>query len=161
MIYLIGEGNSQVLAASQSADNIQQLSEGVYEFSCVQYVGASLLQSEFFAAVGDIYQDGQFIKPQPTQPSPEQIQTEIVAATQQRLDAFARTRNYGGILSLCTYATSTVPKFAAEGQYGVTARDATWAKLYEMLAEVEAGTRPIPSGYAEIESELPVLAWPE
>lgn len=84
----------------------------------------------------------------------------IVADTQARLDAFARTRNYDGILSLCTYATSAVPKFQAEGQYGVDARDNTWAKLYEMLAEVEAGTRPIPSGYADIEGELPVLQWP-
>lgn len=88
------------------------------------------------------------------------VQGEIVTATQQRLDDFARTRNYDGILSLCTYATSTVPKFQAEGQYGVTARDATWAKLYEMLAEVEAGTRPMPTGFADIEPELPSLAWP-
>lgn len=112
------------------------------------------------AAIGDTYENGEFIKPQPPQPSPEEIQQEIVTATQQRLDDFARTRNYDGILSLCTYATSTVPKFAAEGQYGVTARDATWAKLYEMLAEVEAGARPVPGGYADIEPELPVLAWP-
>jgi len=88
------------------------------------------------------------------------LQAEITKATQQRLDDFARTRNYDGILSLCTYATSTVPKFQAEGQYGVTARDATWAKLYEMLAEVEAGTRPMPNGYADVEPELPVLEWP-
>jgi hypothetical protein len=91
---------------------------------------------------------------------PAAVQERIVQQTQQRLDAFARTRNYDGILSLCTYATSTVPKFQAEGQYGVTARDATWAKLYEMLAEVEAGTRPVPTGYADIEPELPVLQWP-
>jgi len=160
MIYLIGEGNSQVLAASQSADNIQQLSERIYEFSGVQYVGASLLQSELSAVVGDIYQDGQFMPQlQPTR-DPEDLQADIVTATQQRLDDFARTRNYDGILSLCTYATSTVQKFQAEGQYGVTARDATWAKLYEMLAEVQAGTRPMPNGYADVEPELPVLEWP-
>ena len=88
------------------------------------------------------------------------LQDGIVTATQQRLDDFARTRNYDGILSACTYATSTVPKFQAEGQYAVTARDATWAKLYEMLAEVEAGTRPMPTSFADIEPELPVLTWP-
>jgi hypothetical protein len=94
-------------------------------------------------------------------PTPQQIQSQIVAATQDRLDAFAQTRNYGGILSACTYATSTNPKFAAEGQYCVETRDATWAKLYEMLDEVLAGTRPMPSGYADIEPELPVLEWPD
>jgi hypothetical protein len=91
---------------------------------------------------------------------PEQIQAEIVTATQQRLDDFAQTRNYDGILSLATYATDPNPRFATEGQYGVDARSSTWATLYEMLAEVEAGTRPIPSGYADVEGELPVLAWP-
>lgn len=92
---------------------------------------------------------------------PSDLQKNIVEATQQRLDDFARTRNYDGILSLCTYATSTNAKFQAEGQYGVEARDATWAKLYEILAEVEAGTRPVPTGYAEIEPELPALVWPQ
>lgn len=99
--------------------------------------------------------------PEPPPPSPEQVQTEVVTATQQRLDRFARTRKYDGILSLCTYATSTVPKFQVEGQYGVEARDATWAKLYQMLAEVEAGTRPMPAGFADVEPELPVLKWPD
>ena len=92
---------------------------------------------------------------------PSAVQEKIVARTQQRLDDFARTRNYDGILSACTYATSTVPKFKDEGQYGVEARDATWAKLYEMLAEVEGGTRPMPSGYSDIEGELPELVWPQ
>jgi hypothetical protein len=94
------------------------------------------------------------------QANAQRIQNEIVAATQQRLDDFAKTRNYDGVLSLCTYASSPNPKFQAEGQYGVEARDATWTKLYEILAEVEAGTRPMPSGYADIEPELPPLVWP-
>ena len=88
------------------------------------------------------------------------LQDSIVAATQARLDDFARTRNYDGILSLCTYATSTVPKFQAEGQYGVDARDTTWAALYTIMSEVEAGTRPTPSGFQDIEQLLPTLAWP-
>lgn len=88
------------------------------------------------------------------------LQDSIVAATQTRLDDFARTHNYDGILSLCTYATSTVLKFKTEGQYGVDARDTTWARLYEIMAEVEAGTRPVPTGFADIEPELPALEWP-
>jgi len=88
------------------------------------------------------------------------LQETIVAQTQQRLDDFARTRGYDGILSAATYATSAVPKFAAEGQYCVETRDATWARLYAILAEVEAGRRPAPNGFADIEGELPSLAWP-
>ena len=98
----------------------------------------------------------------PPPPKPVEIlQAEIVASTQGRLDVFARTRNYDGILSACTYATSTVPKFAAEGQYCVTARDATWAALYQFMADVQGGTRPMPEGYADVEPLLPTLAWPE
>lgn len=88
------------------------------------------------------------------------LQAFVVTQTQARLDDFARTRNYDGILSACTYATSTVPKFAAEGQYCVTARDQTWATLYRYMAEVEAGTKPMPSGFADVEPVLPVLVWP-
>ena len=96
--------------------------------------------------------------------SPEEqvlkLQEDIVTRTQQRLDDFARTRNYDGILSAATYATSTILKFATEGQYAVQVRDLTWSKLYEIMAEVQAGTRPMPSGYVDIEPELPALTWP-
>jgi hypothetical protein len=84
----------------------------------------------------------------------------ITEETQNRLDLFAQTRLYEGILSLCSYQNSPNLKFRTEGQYGVEARDATWSKLYELFDEVLAGTRPIPSGYEDIESELPVLEWP-
>lgn len=89
------------------------------------------------------------------------LQQSIVDATQQRLDDFARTRNYDGIPSACTYATSAVPKFAAEGQYAVQARDATWAALYQFMADVQAGTRPVPTGFEDVEPLLPALEWPQ
>ena len=57
-------------------------------------------------------------------------------------------------------ATSTNAKFQAEGQYGVEARDATWAKLYVIMGEVEAGTRPMPKSFLDVEPYLPVLEWP-
>lgn len=88
------------------------------------------------------------------------IIAEVTAGTQKRLDDFAHTRNYDGILSACTYASSGVPKFAGEGQYCVDARDATWATLYTFMAEVQLGTKPMPTGYADVEPLLPPLAWP-
>jgi hypothetical protein len=91
----------------------------------------------------------------------EQFKAEVVRLVQYRLDSFARTRRYDSILSLCTYATSNVAKFAAEGQYGVDARDSTWNTLYAILAAVEAGERPAPTSYDEIEAELPKLSWPD
>ena len=104
-------------------------------------------------------ENGYPILQDPPPPTAEQIIAKYTADVQQHLDAFARTRGYDNILSACTYATSTVPKFAAEGQYAVEARDATWAKCYEVLAEVEAGSRPMPT-LDELLAELPVLTWP-
>lgn len=88
------------------------------------------------------------------------LQSSIVQQTQQRLDVFAQTRGYDGILSASTYATSAVPKFAAEGQCAVAARDATWAALYTLLADVQAGIALMPTGFADVEPLLPVLEWP-
>ncbi len=91
----------------------------------------------------------------------EQLINGITSATQQRLDDFARTRNYDNILSACTYATDIDATFSAEGQYCVASRGATWRKLYEILGEVTAGIRPEPTCYADIEPELPALNWPD
>lgn len=91
----------------------------------------------------------------------ELLQLKIMTATQQRLDDFARTRNYDGIISLCTYATSQNVNFKAEGQYGVAARDATWSKLFDIFATVEPEKKPAFTSYADIKDHLPVLAWPE
>lgn len=103
---------------------------------------------------------GRITPPAPEQPTEDQIIRQFTDAIQLRLDAFARTRNYDGILSAATYAASTVPQFAAEGQYAVAVRDATWAKAYEILAEVEAGLRPQPASPSDVFGELPVLQWP-
>lgn len=95
----------------------------------------------------------------PPSPTVAEIIATYTGAIQKRLDDFARTRNYDGILSAATYATSGVPKFKAEGQYAVEARDATWAKGYEILAAVKAGQRTAPT-LDELAAELPALAWP-
>lgn len=61
-----------------------------------------------------------------------------ITAVQSRLDTLAQSWGYDSILSLCTYASSKVPRFAAEGQTGVDWRDATWAKVAEMQATVQS-----------------------
>lgn len=88
------------------------------------------------------------------------LQEAVVTATQARLDTWAKEKNYDGILSACTYASSTVLMFQADGQLAVNNRDATWSTLYTILAGVQAGTRPMPTGFADIEPLLPVLTWP-
>jgi capsid protein len=92
--------------------------------------------------------------------SADELQEAVVSAIQTRLDLFAQTRKYDNMLSACTYASSQVAKFAAEGQYCVQMRDQTWATAYQLLQDVENGTRPVPNSYAAIENELPALTWP-
>ena len=119
----------------------------------------TLVEAPEWVQLGATWDGTAFVNPPPPPKKPEEIIAEFSAKVQARLDAFARTRGYDGILSACTYAAGTNPKFAAEGQYCVQARDATWAKCYEVLAAVEAGSRPIPT-LDELLAELPVLTWP-
>lgn len=120
---------------------------------------AALLDGQSHGKLIQADANGRPVLVDPPPPTPEQIIAQYTDGVQQHLDTFARTRNYDGILSASTYATSQVPKFKTEGQYAVEARDATWAKCYEILAAVEAGSRPMPT-LDELLAELPVLTWP-
>lgn len=91
--------------------------------------------------------------------SPEIFQAEIVMVVQRKLDQFAQARGYDGILSACTYATSSVPQFQSEGQRAVDLRDQVWTRLYQLLGEVQSGTRPVPTSFVEVDQELPTLSW--
>lgn len=153
------------------ADEQEKLSHGIYElFQTNQPVYDQNTQIVIQGAIELI--DGKYTETwNIVELSPETIannlknlkfklQKDITEAVQRRLDEFAQTANYDGILSACTYATSTIPKFQKEGQYCVNVRDETWHVLYSYLAEVEAGTKPLPAGYSDIEPLLPVLTWP-
>lgn len=91
---------------------------------------------------------------------PAFILAEVTRAVQARLDAFAATRGYDGILSACTYAGSGVPRLAAEGQCAVNLRDATWGACYSIMAAVQAGQRALPT-VDDVLAELPALGWPQ
>lgn len=138
---LDGEGNP----TGETADNLDDLI-------------AALPAGTEYQLIDEAEADAWWAANQPA-PTPEELQRQFTDAIQEHLDTFARTRNYDGILSAATYATSTVDKFRAEGQYAVEVRDAVWAKGYEILAKVVAGQRPIPT-IEEVLAELPPLAWP-
>ena len=101
----------------------------------------------------------QFVQPEPT---PEEIQKQMTDAVQTALDNFAKTRGYDGIMSACSYSNSTDAQFKLEADYCIALRDTTWRKGYEILAEVKAGNRPVPS-VEELIAELPVgsAKWPD
>jgi len=96
-------------------------------------------------------------------PTIDEIIYKFTGLIQQRLDEFARTLTYDNILSACTYSTSNVEMYRIEGQYCVVARDATWAKAYELMEKlrplIEAGGET--PTWEDIEEQLPPLVWPE
>ncbi len=91
-----------------------------------------------------------------------QIQKQLTEAVQHALDAFAQTRGYDGIMSACSYFNSTDPIFRLEADYCIQLRDTTWRMGYQILDQVKAGLRSIPTA-DELLAELPVgsAKWPE
>lgn len=107
------------------------------------------------------YRDIPQPEPEITQPppTPEEIIKNLTAAVQYHLDTKAQERSYDSILSACTYATSTNPKFQSEGQACVEWRDAVWAACYLHMDRVLAGEAPVPTD-EELIAMLPAFTWP-
>lgn len=94
----------------------------------------------------------------PPAPTPEQVVAQYQAVIQAHMDAAAKAAGYEDIKSAVTYADEpAVPKFQQEGKAFRAWRSLVWAKCYELLAAVQAGTRP-PMTAEEVISELPALA---
>ena len=91
-------------------------------------------------------------------PTEEEIQSQLTQAVQAMMDAKAQEKNYDNIHTACTYANSTDETFRKEGIACVAWRDAVWRKCYDILAEVKAGKRAIPT-IEELIAELPELEW--
>ena len=95
--------------------------------------------------------------PQPTiEEQQEFIQKQLTDAVQRVLDNKAQELNYDNCLSVCSYIDTGVQKFDDEGKAFRAWRSQVWAKGYEILAQVQAGERDIPSE-EELLAELPQL----
>lgn len=91
-------------------------------------------------------------------PTEEEIQKMLTDGVQAYMDETAQTRGYDNIHTACSYANSTDEIFKAEGTACLAWRDQVWRKCYDILAEVKAGERPVPT-LDEVIAELPVLDW--
>lgn len=95
--------------------------------------------------------------PPPPEPTPAQIRAQRAGAVQLHMDATAMTYGYDSIASAVTYADEpAVPRFQAEGQAFRRWRSLVWAACYQVLAEVEAGQRAVPTE-SELLALLPAL----
>ena len=85
-----------------------------------------------------------------------EIQKQLTDAVQHVLDAKAQELNYDSCLSVCSYIDTGVARFDAEGRAFRAWRSAVWAKGYDILAQVQAGQRAIPTE-EQLIAELPKL----
>lgn len=96
------------------------------------------------------------------QPTADQIAKRLEYAVQRHLDATVKNdRGYDSIYTACTYADEpAVAKFEAEGRAARAWRSIVWAYCHQVLDDVNAGRRAIPSA-EQLIAELPQIAWPQ
>lgn len=114
-----------------------------------------LVDAAVGGSVGDSIINKTLVRKPPVAPTV----AEYTSAIQAMLDTKCHERMYDNILSACTYATSTIDRFRAEGQAAVDWRDAVWARSYELMDQVQAGKLPQPTVVALI-AMLPTMEWP-
>lgn len=97
-------------------------------------------------------------EPEPIDPA--RIAADRVAKVQGHLDAAARARGYDDIKTAVTYADEpAVPRFQLEGQAFRAWRSRVWQHCYQVLDDVTAGVRDIPTA-EQLIAELPPLELP-
>lgn len=157
MAHLVIDQSGKVIAASEAP-----YPASVVEF--YQQQGCTVTTGAYERGYdGQLYRAGEAPQKSPEEQQAEAqaaMQAEFTDAIQQRLDAFAQERGYDNIMSACSYFGSANPRFKAEADRAIALRDATWAKCYEILDDVLAGKRPIPTE-EELFAELPKLEWEE
>lgn len=96
---------------------------------------------------------------EPTPPTEAEIQKYLTDGVQNWMDNIVQERNYDNVHTCVgTYLYSPIEKFRLEAEAVKDWVSYVWAKCYEMLAQVEAGERDIPT-LEEVISELPILVW--
>lgn len=114
------------------------------EASRQEYFENSLIKGALIEDKGSYYEVVAI--PEPTaEELAAALQAQYTALIQSMLDKEAQKLGYDNCNSVCTYVDTGVAKFDAEGVAFRKWRSAVWAKGYELLAEVQAGTRPIPT----------------
>ena len=88
----------------------------------------------------------------------EQTKQHLLQAVDAYMDKTVQDRGYDNIAKCVTYEGDIDPIFNAEGTAAKQWRSKVYRRCYEILAEVEAGIRPVPTK-DELIAELPILDW--
>ena len=107
------------------------------------------------ADIGDLWDGQSFTKPTPPAPTVADFERALDA----HLDAKAQERRYTDRFT-CALRAGYPGPFQAEGAAFASWMDACNAYAYQLLVQVQAGTRPPPASVAAFVEELPDLVWP-
>lgn len=100
-----------------------------------------------------------FEAPEKPPETAEEIQKRLTDGVQNWMDSKVQERNYDNVHTCVgTYLYSPIEKFRLEAEAVRDWVSYVWAKCYEILAQVEAGERDIPT-LEEVIAELPELIW--
>ena len=124
---------------------------------------------EFYKSIGmeemeveQAYDGNWYVKgfaPVKLAPTEEEIQKFLTDGVQAYMDRKVQERNYDNVHTCVgTYLYSPIDKFRIEAESVKDWVSYVWAKCYEILAEVKAGNREVPT-LEEVISELPELNW--
>jgi len=91
-------------------------------------------------------------------PTDAEIRTQLEAAVDAHINATAQTKGYDNRITCALRAGYTNP-WQIEGIAFGEWMDNCYTYCYQVLADVQAATRAIPSE-AELIAELPVMVWP-
>lgn len=129
----------------------------ILDYSKSKYLEECLYTEEaiVFSWAGIPYLESECPQP-PKEWLEAEIQKQLTNAVQRVLDSKAQELNYDNCLSVCSYIDTGVAKFDDESRAFRKWRSAVWSKGYEILAQVQAGERGIPTE-EELLAELPVL----
>lgn len=83
--------------------------------------------------------------PLPKKATAEDEKTRLMNVVQSYMDTMAQGFGYDAAASVISYAEEpAVPRFQQEGKAFRAWRSLVWQRCYEILAEVESGTRSVP-----------------
>lgn len=91
--------------------------------------------------------------------APPLTATDIVTAMEQLFDATAQSKHYDNRIT-CALRAGYFGPFQQEGIAFATWMDSQNAKGYTMLAQVQAGTMPMPATVADALALLDPMVWP-
>ena len=103
--------------------------------------------------------NGVIVAIEPSPPTEEEIQAQLEQGIEAWMNTVVAERHYDSIdTCIARYTDSPNPKYAQEAKAVKDWNTLVWDKCWAILAEVKAGTRPIPT-LEEVIAELPVLVW--